>query len=58
MFTSLRQHFRYYLAFLLTLLLAVGVRMQAAPLGPGAGAEAPATVGPAPVAAGRGVAAR
>ena len=58
MFTSLQQHFRYYLAFLLTLLLAVGVRMQAAPLGSGAGAEVPATVGPAPVAAGRGVMAR
>ena len=58
MFTSLQQHFRYYLAVLLMLLLAVGVRMQAAPLGSGAGAEVPATVGPAPVAAGRGVVAR
>jgi hypothetical protein len=33
MFTNIQQHFRYYLALVLSVLLAVGVRLQAAPLG-------------------------
>ncbi len=33
MFTNFQQYFRYYLALLLSALLAVGVRLQAAPLG-------------------------
>ena len=31
--TNIQQYFRYYLAFALIIMLAVGVRMQAAPLG-------------------------
>jgi hypothetical protein len=33
MLTNIQQHFRFYLALLLSMLLAVGVRLQAAPLG-------------------------
>ena len=33
--TNIQQYFRYYLAFALIIMLAVGVRMQAAPLGTG-----------------------
>ena len=35
MFTNIQQYFRYYLALVLTGLLAVGVRLQAEPLGTG-----------------------
>jgi len=33
MYTNIQQYFRYYLALTLSVLLAVGVRLQAAPLG-------------------------
>jgi len=33
MHTSIQRHFRYYLAAFLSILLAVGVRLQTAPLG-------------------------
>ncbi|MDB5233727.1 MAG: hypothetical protein JWR44_720 [Hymenobacter sp.] len=33
MYTNIQQNFRYYLALILTVILAVGVRLQAAPLG-------------------------
>lgn len=33
MHTNIHQYFRYYLAAFLSILLAVGVRLQAAPLG-------------------------
>lgn len=33
MYTNIQQYFRYYLALMLSVLLAVGVRLQAAPLG-------------------------
>ena|GEM_PF-6957065 len=35
MYTNIQQYFRYYLALILSVLLAVGVRLQAAPLGSG-----------------------
>ena len=35
MFTNIQQYFRFYLALALSILLAVGVRLQAAPLGSG-----------------------
>jgi hypothetical protein len=47
---NIQQNFRYYLAFVLAVLLAVGVRNQAAPLGMSAAVtEAPAPA-PAPAA--------
>jgi hypothetical protein len=33
MLTNLQQHFRFYLALILSALLALGIRLQAAPLG-------------------------
>jgi len=33
MLTNIQQYFRFYLALTLTLLLAIGIRLQAAPLG-------------------------
>jgi hypothetical protein len=33
MLSNIQRYFRYYLALVLTILLSVGVRMQAAPLG-------------------------
>ena len=44
MLTNIQQYFRYYLALMLSLLLAVGVRLQAAPLGASTPADASATV--------------
>ena len=35
MYTNIQEYFRFYLALFLTIILAVGVRLQAAPLGAG-----------------------
>lgn len=35
MYTNIQEYFRFYLALFLTIVLAVGVRLQAAPLGAG-----------------------
>ena len=43
MLTNIQQYFRYYLALMLSLLLAVGVRLQAAPLGTSTPVDASAT---------------
>ena len=54
MYTNIQEYFRFYLALFLTIVLAVGVRLQAAPLGAGrAVADTPAPAGrPLPSAAG------
>ncbi|MCC3152278.1 hypothetical protein Q3A66_03355 [Hymenobacter sp. BT770] len=39
MFTNIQQYFRFYLALALSILLAIGVRLQAAPLGSGTTAK-------------------
>lgn len=35
MYTNIQEYFRFYLALFLAIILAVGVRLQAAPLGAG-----------------------
>ena len=47
MYTNIQEYFRFYLALFLSIILAVGVRLQAAPLG------AVQAVQDAPAAAGR-----
>ena len=47
---KIQQHFRYYLALVLAILLAVGVRNQAAPLGRGVAVAEAATPAAAPAA--------
>ncbi|WP_125921435.1 hypothetical protein [Hymenobacter lapidarius] len=49
MHTAIQRHFRYYLAAFLSILLAVGVRLQTAPLGSNAGAAHNAPPSAAPV---------
>ncbi|GAC1376761.1 MAG: hypothetical protein NVS3B25_14830 [Hymenobacter sp.] len=48
MYTNIQHYFRFYLALALSILLAVGVRLQAAPLGAGTPAKEEVTAGATP----------